>query len=69
MKAYLVTYDCHASHGLWLGGSCIVIANSTSEAISLVKDDPGTIEFNNVEVEKEMDIDYPRVLYNDQGDY
>jgi len=46
-----------------------VIANSPSEAISLVKDDPSTIEFNNVEVEKEMDIDYPRVLYNDNGDY
>ena len=64
MKAYLINYN-----GLWLGGSCIVIAKSQEEAIALAKDDPSTVEFDDVTVEKEMDIDYPRVLYNDNGDY
>lgn len=60
MKYYEVTYD-----GLWLGGSAVVIAESTEDALRLVEDDYRTINFKNATV---TEISGP-VLYNDSGDY
>jgi hypothetical protein len=64
MKAFLITYD-----GVWLGGKAVVLAETKEEAIELVKNDEQTVEFNDVQVEQELDIKFPCVFYNDNGDY
>lgn len=62
---YKVTYG-----GWWLGGKAIVLARNSRQAIKLVREDPLTHNFVNVEAEIiGSTADNLGVLYNDNGDY
>lgn len=63
MNYFKVTFK-----GLWLGGIAIVKANDPEHAISLVKENQKTLNFNDVQVEVIYSPDCG-VLYIDNGDY
>jgi len=64
MKAFLISYD-----GLWLGGKAVVFAKTKKTAIKLLENDEQTLEFTDVQIEQELDIKFPCVFYNHNGDY
>ena len=64
MKAFLIKYD-----GLWMGGKAIVIAKTKKTALRLVEEDENTLEFTDVKVEEIIELDKPKILYNNNGDY
>lgn len=64
MKAYIVTYD-----GLWMGGRSVVIARSKKVALRLVREDPTTLEFNEINISDPIELDKPKVLWNENGNY
>lgn len=61
MKLFVVTYS-----GLWLGGKAIVFAENEEQALSLVREDPTTVEFENVTIEE---IKAEGIIHNDNGNY
>jgi hypothetical protein len=59
---YKVSYD-----GLWMGGVAIVVAEAENQAIKLVKEHSGTINFGRSPL---VEVLPPNgVIYNDNGDY
>lgn len=61
LSVYLVKYK-----GLYMGGKALVKAENAEEALSLVENDPKTINFNEEATAEKVK---GRVLYNDNGDY
>jgi hypothetical protein len=64
MNLYIIEYK-----GLWLGGVAVVLAKSARQAIELVKEDPSSVNFTEVEVVGLESIGHPKVVYNNNGDY
>jgi len=64
MKAYVIQY-----RGLWMGGTAVVIAKSKKKALQLVENDPSTVAFEEPEITDIIELDKPKILYNDNGDY
>ena len=64
MNLYIIEYK-----GLWMGGVAVVLANSARQAIELVREDPASVNFTEVEVVGLASINHPKVVYNNNGDY
>ena len=61
MKLFDIRYK-----GLWLGGKSLVFAENEEQALSLVREDPTTVGFENVTKEE---IKAEGIIHNDNGDY
>jgi hypothetical protein len=62
VKLYKVTYE-----GLWMGGVAIVIAENETQAIELVKEHYGTVNFCSAPTVDLLQSN--GVIYNNNGDY
>lgn len=61
MKLFRVYYE-----GSWMGGCALVFAKDATEAEELVAKDPGTFNFESVQV---IEVETTGVVYNYNGDY
>ena len=65
MNIYTIHYK-----GSWLGGKAVVMANDAKQAIQLLMEDPMTVNPKEIEIVSAMEHgDYPKVIYNDNGEY
>jgi hypothetical protein len=64
LRVFVVHY-----HGVWLGGSAVVLAATAEEAIEMARTDSQTARFEKVTVEEVGDALTPRVVFNWNGDY
>lgn len=61
---YVISYK-----GSWLGGKAVVLANDKEHAIQLLKDDPMTINPEEIEIVDVRSTATTGVIFNDNGEY